>query len=351
MFAKANRSVTCSIKGKRAVVFIQTGSDTPAARGEARGGDRRRQTAVFAGLFSLAWLLLYVLHAALPAIESGAMAIYAAKFDRLVQQRMFAPNDRTRIMIFGNSKIITGFYPSEFDPVFGEGTRSYNMGLPAEERFLPILEAALAAGNVPTHVLLTFPWDARTEPPPMLALLHDDNALINAVLPFRTFPRDLVLFAYNNRFDFAEGIRYTASQIDRMIENRGWYFIKWQSHFPNDQLPDGFKIPTDHSDQTDVRKVPERSLVRDRLKQLAAQYGFRILLIPSYHRKGEFAPASPADADRDTVISSSPQVRVIGPDYWSYPSNYFADPIHLNPLGRSAYTADLAALLQRHRAF
>jgi hypothetical protein len=337
------------------VVFTQIGSDTPAARGEARvvtgSADRRRPTAIFIGLFSLVWLLLYVVHAALPEIQSGAMAIYAAKFDRLAGQHLFAPEDRTRIMIFGNSKVITGFYPGEFDPVFGQGVRSYNMGLPAEERFLPILEAALAAGNVPTHILLTFPWDAKSEPPPRLAILHDDNALINAVLPFRTVPRDLVLFAYNNRFNFAEGIRFTGSQIDHMIENRGWYFIKWQSHFLNDQLPDGFAIPSDHPNRPEVRPMPERSLTRDRLTQLQTQYGFQILLIPSYHRTGEFAPAPQADADRDTIISSSPRVRMIGPDYWTYPSHYFADPVHLNPVGRSVYTADLAALLQKHRAF
>jgi hypothetical protein len=352
---KNKSSTTCSIEGKRAVVFTQIGSDTTAALGEARvvtgGAEWRRPTAVFVGLFSLCWLLLYVVHTALPMIQSGAVAIIQAKFDRLVKQQMFAPDDRTRIMIFGNSKVVTGFYPSEFDPVFGPGMRSFNLGLPAEERFVPILEAALAAGNVPTHVLVTFPWDARTAPPPQLAILHDDNALINAVLPFRTLPRDLVLFAYNNRFRFAEGIRYEASQLDLMVENRGWYFIKWQSHFLNDQLPDDFTIPTDHPNQSDVRQFPARSLARDRLMQLATQYGFQILLVPSYHRTGEFAPAPSADADRDTVISTSPLVRLIGPDYWTYPTHYFADPVHLNPSGRSIYTADLAALLQKHRAF
>jgi hypothetical protein len=337
------------------VVFTQIGSETPAARGDARvvtgGTDRRRPTAIFIGLFSLIWLLLYVVHAALPMIQSGSVIIYGAKFDRLVNQQMFAPNDRRRIMIFGNSRVVTGFYPSEFDAAFGPGMRSYNLGLPGEERFVPMLEAALSAGNVPTHVLVTFPWDARTEPPPLLAILHDDNALINALLPFRTFPRDLVLFGYNNRFRFAEGIRYATSQRDLMVENRGWYFINSQSHFLNDQLPDDFTMPTDHPNRVDVRQFPASSLTRDRLMQLATRYGFQILLVPAYHRANEFAPAPSADADRDTVISTSPQIRLIGPDYWTYPNHYFADPVHLNPSGRSVYTADLAALLQKHHAF
>lgn len=337
------------------MAFTEIGTDAPSARGEARvvtgGADWRRPTAVFFGLFALCWLLLYVAHAALPMIQSGSDAIYQAKLDHLVTQRMFGPNDKTRIMIFGNSKVVAGFYPNDFDAAFGQGVRSYNLGLAGDARFLPTLEAALAAGNIPTHVLVTLPWDAQTVPPPRLAILGDDNALINTLLPFRAFPRDLVLLAYNSRFNLREGIRFAQKQIDLMLESRGWYFVRWQSHFPNDQLPEGFTIATDRSDRIDVREWPEHSLVRDRLMQLATRYGFQILMVPSYRRSGEFARAPAADADRDTVISTSPLVRLIGPDYWTYPTSYFADPVHLNPPARSAYTADLAALLQRHRAF
>jgi hypothetical protein len=264
---------------------------------------------------------------------------------------MFGPNDRTRIMIFGNSKVVTGFHPGEFDAASGPGMRSYNLGLPGEPGFMRVLEVALSHGNIPTHVLLTLPWDDKTAPRPALAVLRDDNALVNALFPFRTFPRDLVLFAYNNRFRFADGIRHAESQLDLMVGNRGWYFIKWQSHFPNDQLPDGFTLPTDRPNQTDVRQLASRSLERDRLMQLATEYGFQILLVPSYRRSGEYAPAPSADADRDTVISSVPLVRIIGPDYWVYPTGYFADPVHLNPPAKSVYTADLAALLRSHMAF
>jgi len=306
---------------------------------------------MFIGLLALVWLLLYTANALLPAVQSGAMAIYAAKFDRLAKLHMFGPADRTRVMVFGNSKVISGLHPARFDQVFGDTIRTYNLGLPAEERFLPILEATLAAGNIPTHVLLTFPWDGNVEPPSPLALLRDDNKLVNALLPFRSFPRDLALFAYNNRRDLAGGFRYAEGQIDRMIEDRGWYFIRGQSHFPNDRLPDGFEIPTDRPNRISTRVWPERSLVRERLMQLARQHGFQIVLIPSYHRNGEFAAAPSADADRDQIVSESPPVRLIGPDYWSYPAAHFADPIHLNPAGSAAYTADLAALLQRHRVF
>jgi hypothetical protein len=136
-----------------------------------------------------------------------------------------------------------------------------------------------------------------------------------------------------------------------MVDNRGWYFIKWQSHYLNDRLPDDFSVPTDHPGQPDIRKIPAASLMRNRLLQLATKYNFQILMVPSYRRAGEFAPA--ADADRDALVPTVPAaspVRVIGPDYWTYPAASFADPVHLNPAGRSVYTADLAVLLRKHLA-
>ena len=333
------------------MTFIQTGPVSLAARDAQSGAAWRSRTAVFIGLFVLAWLVLFIAYVALPNVQTGSTVIYLAKFDQLATHRMFAPEDRTRILMFGNSRVITGFYPSEFDPVFGQGVRSFNLGLPADERFLPVLEATLAAGNIPTHVILTLPWDANTEPASPFTLLRDDNRIVNWLLPFRSFPRDFVLFAYSNRLRFGQGMGHASGQVDLMIENRGWYFINSQSHFPNDQLPDDFSIPTDRPSQSNVRQLPERSLVRDRLMRLASQHGFQILLVPSSYRVGAFAPTPAAEQDRDTVISTSPLIRVIGPDYWTYPARYFADPVHLNPSGRSVYTADLARLLKKHQAF
>jgi hypothetical protein len=336
------------------MAFTRIDSDTAPARNEervlAQRSDWRKQVTVFVLLLALCWLSLYAASAALPMVKSGAMIIYDAKFDRLVAQPMFAPSDKTRIMMFGNSRVVSGFRPAEFDAALGPGTRSYNLGLPGEPLFLPMLEAALAAGNVPTHVILTIAWDDKTEARTLLDRLRDDNAIVNRLLPFRVFLRDLVLFSYNNRFRFAEGLRHATSQRDLMIEDRGWYFIKWQSHFLNDQLPDGFAIPTDRPNQASPRELPARSLVRDRLMQLAKQHNFQIVLVPASYRAGEFAPAPAADADRDALVSASPLVRIIGPDHWTYPTSYFADPVHLNPPGALAYTADLAALFRKHLA-
>jgi len=306
--------------------------------------------ATFIVLFGAAWLALYIASLLLPFTRPGSVVIADAKFDRLVTSKMFGPQDRYRAMIFGHSKVLAGVRPRELDAAVGPGFRSYNLGLPGEVHFLPILEAALQAGNVPTHVMLTLAWDAKPTKDGFMDALRNDAAIATSVLPFRTLPRDAALFLFQNRHRLTEAVRDVAAQREAMLDDGGWYFIKSQSHYENDALPDDYALPTDHSSRVDVRTIPERSYTRERLEQLARQYGFQVLLIPVPFRTGEFAPA-PATDGRLVTISEDPLIRVVGPDYFSYPPAFFADPSHMNPRGALAYTDDLARLLKASRVF
>src|SRR5215831_19043791 len=134
----------------------------------------RRPVAAFVFAFAAVWLALDVAYIGLPFIRPGSVVIADAKFETLVTGRMFDPQDRYRVMIFGHSKALTSARPRELDAAMGAGFRSYNLGLPGEVHFLPILEAALEAGNVPTHVLLTLPWDGKRDGNGLVDALHDD---------------------------------------------------------------------------------------------------------------------------------------------------------------------------------
>jgi hypothetical protein len=268
-----------------------------------------------------------------------------------VKGNMFGPQDRYRVMMFGHSKLLSALRPGELDAAVGPGFRSYNLGLPGEVRFLPILEAALQAGNVPTHVLLTLPWDAKRDADGSIDVVRNDAVIAKTLFPFRSLPRDAALFVFQNRSRLADAVRDVATQRSAMLEDLGWYFIKSQSHYEGDRLPDDYALPTDHPTRTEVRMIPEKSFSRERLEQLARQYGFQILIVPLFFRTGEFAPPPAADNARLTTISDRPLIRVLGPDYWSYPPALFADPQHMNPRGAQAYTADLATLLKNSGAF
>jgi hypothetical protein len=318
------------------------GRERPAAA--ARGW--QKPVTEFALLFAAVWLLLYAAYTMLPFTRPGSVVIADAKFDVIVKGQMFGPRDRYRVMAFGHSKALTSVRPRELDAAMGADFRSYNLGLPGEVHFLPILEAALEAGNIPTHLLLMLPWDGKLSKPGFMDALRDDPAIAKKLLPFRSFPRDASLFLFENRNRLAEAVHDVAVQRNSMLEERGWYFIKSQSQYKDDRLPDDYQLPTDRPARIDERKIPEKSFSRTRLEQLATKYGFEILFIPLPFRIGEFAPAPAADSARLTTISTHPRIRVLGPDYFNYPPAYFADPHHMNLRGALAYTTDLAGLLK-----
>jgi len=339
---------------KRTAVVIDSARPPSEMGGEGDKTDSSswlKPVAAFILLFGAIWLSLYAAYMLLPFLRPGSVVIADAKFDTLVKSPMFGAQDRYRVMIFGYSKILSAFRPRELDAAIGPGFRSYNLGLPGEVRFLPILEAALAAGNVPTHVLLTIPWDAKREPDGLAAVFHDDNALASRLFPFRTLPRDAALFLVQNRSRLSDAVRDVAAQRAAMLDDRGWYFIKSQSHYAGDRLPDDYALPTDHPTRTEPRAIPEKSLVRDRLEQLARQHGFQVMFVPAYYRTGEAAAWPAADSRRVATISEQPLIRVLGPDYFTYPPALLADPQHMNPAGAQGYTADLARLLKASGAF
>ncbi|WP_375314035.1 hypothetical protein WHZ77_13095 [Bradyrhizobium sp. A5] len=332
--------------------------DSARSPSEARqDGDRPITTAwlkpvaAFILLFGAVWLSLYAAHALLPFLRPGSVVIADAKFDTLVKSPMFGVQDRYRVMMFGYSKVLSGLRPRALDAALGPGFRSYNLGLPGDVRFLPILEVALAAGNIPTHVLLTIPWDGKREADGVAAIFHDDNALAGKLFPFRTLPRDAALFLVQNRSRLRDAVRDVDAQRSAMLDDRGWYFIKSQSHYPGDRLPDDYALPSDHSTRVERRVIPEKSLARDRLEQLARQYGFQVIFVPAFFRVGEAASWPAPDGTGLITISEHPLMRVLGPDYLTYPPALFADPQHMNPTGALVYTADLARLLKASGAF
>jgi hypothetical protein len=302
--------------------------------------------AKFIGLLALVWIVLEGCYTAFPMIRPGADIVLEAKFESLVQGHLFLPSDRFRILVFGNSKTMAGFRPEEFDAAFSTEIRSYNLGLPGDARFLPILKAALAAGNIPTHVFLTMPWDNKPKPT-LLDYLRDDESILYTLIPFRDLPRDVVAFVATSHFQFAQKYAEAARERAKMLAQRGWYYIKGQSFFPSGELPDDYSIPTDHPDEFLRRDIPATSFILSELVRLEAQYHFKVVFIPGNMRRHAEAAAPESDQDRGAGISASADIRIVGPDYWVYPPADFSDPVHMNPAGATAYTHDLAQLIAK----
>ncbi|OZI18663.1 hypothetical protein CAL26_13215 [Bordetella genomosp. 9] len=310
----------------------------------ARAATPARALTRFLLMAAAVWVLLDACYQALPLIRPGADVVLEAKFESLVKARMFSSEDRARILVFGNSKTLAGFRPEQFDAAFKPGVHSYNLGLPGDGRILPILNAAITAGNIPTHVFLTIPWDSKPRPT-LLDRLRDDETILYTLIPFRDLPRDLVAFVATSHFEFRQRYEEGRHERDHMLSQRGWYFIKGQSFFPSGELPDDYAIPTDHPAEILPRDIPESSFVLDELERLSRQHGFKVILVPGNMRMHAQAAPPAADAGRDLAVAGHPGMRIVGPDYWIYPPKDYSDAVHLNPLGATAYTSDLARLV------
>ena len=130
-----------------------------------------------------------------------------------------------------------------------------------------------------------------------------------------------------------------------MDADRGYYFIAGESHYPNDELPSDFKLDTDEPNTVKDRKVPTDLASFRRLNELANTYNFRVLLVPTYYRPGQFAAALGLNSAAVDRLRPFDRFTVLGPDYYILDRKYFSDLLHLNRTGARLYTKKLADLV------
>jgi len=297
--------------------------------------------AQFGGLLAGLWCVFCGLYKAFPHIRSGAAVIYNAKVAWL---------DRgldADLVIFGNSKVLTGFVPASFDSAYG-GIRSYNLGLPDEERFIANLEQLATRGRPPRIILLTMTRSTPEPPTTAFHYLSNDRTIVDRLFPFRHFPRDLTLFVLraHTRGGLTAFYRQSETIVARMQADRGYYFIEGQSHYPGHRLPPEFHLPTDRPEFVNVRASLKVSDLA-RLRSVAERYGMQIWLVPSYYRPGEYALPPAENSELAALVHADSRLHLAGPDYWILPLEFFSDGGHLNPNGAQEYTRRLAELLRQ----
>jgi hypothetical protein len=317
-------------------------SDRLGPKSETNYRSLRLSFVVFAVAASIVWLLLFDVYKSLPYVQNGAAAVGQIKWSAAQSSELFAPADRIRVLAFGNSQILAGFRPAAFDAAAGADVAAYNLSIPGDDKFLDLLEAALSNGNVPTHVFLQFLPQSPDES--VLALLRDNNRIVKWLFPFRNFVRDAVIFLFESREGGGLVAQYksNAAQVRQIVADRGYYFIKSESHYPGDRLPDDYALPTDRPGEVLKRTIDPSDPGFARLMRLADRYDFQIVVVPVAFRRGAYAEPPDVDSDATAAMKPYPRVHVIGPAYWVYPVSQFSDPIHLNMRGADRYSKDLA---------
>ncbi len=303
-----------------------------------------RKIGRFAILAAILWLLLYETDSMLPGLRSGSDQVYETKLRCIAKEKLFPGNAKERVVIFGDSRVLSGFIPSTFDGLSKNRVASYNLGLPNATHFLSELEQLVQRGETPTHVLLTVPWD--TAPMPSLYdRFRDDDGLMQGLFPFRKLPRNAALFLIRARSHGGRRAYYreVLDRLDHLVADRGYHFIESQSHYANHRLPDDFRLDSDNPHLIGSRTIVPDGPAYAKLKELQKRAGFQILFVPAYLREGARAPTVP-DEDRARTLRSQ-GIQVVGPDYWLFSNRCFSDPVHLNPEGAQVYTMRLWELL------
>jgi hypothetical protein len=330
---------------------VQTAPNPEAAQQEPLA-ERSKALGWTILFFALAWAVLYGLWRGLPFLKNGSDVVFSAKLQWEHQGQVFPADPAvTRVLIFGNSKILAGFVPAWFDQMSSPDhlhVSSFNSGFPGSDLFLPPLQAMCARGQAPNVLLMTLPWTRDPRPRGIFHFIPDDHAVIDEFFPFRNFLRDLTAFllAAPSHGGVMSYYRESEQNERDVIAERGYHLITEQSHFAGGRLPDDFHLDSDQAARRLPRDAPSPSAQIAQLNQLIRQYHIDCYFVPFYLRDGEAAPAEGRDAAFAAQVEQATPCKLLGPDYYLYPNRLFADQTHLNQAGARVYTEALFQLLK-----
>ena len=312
----------------------------------------RRGTLYFVLLSASIWVALYAVWVGFPYLQPGSIIVENAKRSYSLTHPLFDADAKIRILVFGNSKTLAGFNPKVFDTNLAlDGltakVQSVNEAIPGDRRFVGYLEQLLEAGARPTHVLVQFYPIPEDHEVSWREWLRHDKMIVDTLFPFRTLARDFTLFVFAaiGHGGLTGFYHDSALEAEQVIRDRGYYFLKGQSHFPGDSLPDGFSLPTDTPTRVGFRELDMTVPAFGRLADLSRRYGFKVVFFPPVYRTGELAPAAVRAPGPASVAAGLSNFSILGEDYWLMPTHYFSDPVHPNRIGAEIYSKRLAALL------
>ena len=323
-----------------------TSTIRPQPDQQAEAARALRVSALFVAIFGALWAMAFLIAQHLPYIQPGSDIVFSAKMEMLRRGQVLDMSKPVRVLIFGNSKVLAGFNPVSFQREVPE-VSAYNCGLPATSEFVKELTALVDRGQIPTHVLITVPWeDPVKRPRSLFHLIGSDRELMERIFPFRHLLRNLALFLLRSPKFGGIGSYYDHGREVATVMQRGqgYYFIDAQSRFPGNRLPDDFSIMGD-GNAVEYRAPATASQSFATLRAIAARYGIKLLVVPYYLRAGERG-APGVNTPMVEALEKYPEFHVLGDEYLLFPNRYFSDTAHLNPEGAEVYTAEIAKLMK-----
>ena len=292
---------------------------------------------------------LFTIHKLLPYIGVGSEIVTDEKLHFIKTESIFPPNAKRRLVIFGDSRVLSGFIPALFDELSRGTIYSYNLAIPEKQMFIPLMKNIINKGQIPTDIFITIPWEELPKKKNPLVFIDNDNEIIKRLVPFRHLIRNL--FIFGNRSRYRGGIRKLYDEnkqsAKEVLENRGYYFIAGQSFYKNDELPEDFSYTSDQPDKLYHRPVPPKNELYNQLAQMLEAHSIKAYFVPMYNRTGAIKPNPKPNVELIKAFENNSRIQVLGPDYFSFPNKLFSDPVHLNRNGAKVYTTKLWELYSK----
>ena len=296
------------------------------------------------------YIALFTVHKLLPYIRVGSEIVTNEKLRFIKTESIFPPNAKRRLVIFGDSRALSGFIPALFDELSRDTIYSYNLAIPENQMLIPLMEIIINKGQIPTDIFITIPWKNLPKKKNPLVFIDNDNEIVKRLVPFKHLIRNLSIFGHRSRY--RGGIRKLYDEnkqsAKELLENRGYYFIAGQSFYKNDELPEDFSYTSDQPDKLYHRPVPPKNKLYNQLTQMLEEHSIKAYFVPIYNRTGKIKPNPEPNVELIKAFENNSRIQVLGPDYFSFPNKLFSDPVHLNGNGAKVYTTKLWELYSKH---
>jgi hypothetical protein len=276
--------------------------------------------------------------------------------------------DKINILYFGASGILSAIIPEVFDSLMKNRTYSLNLALPA----LPIgpyyhyLKDFLKHNPPPEYIIMTYHVDGE----PMLLsetygnqginfpgelfsyFIHrkDKNQIVNYLLPLHVYRGPIFKYLYYSLFDPSH-IQRTKKRNDKiveaMIEDRGYYFIREQSRFPDGKLPADYRADTDCPDCKMKLYDPESDVYVDKFFKLTEKLNTEVLLVMHPVRRGSYKQFDSVPDPLQKLMRQYENISIPSDmELPFYENRYFSDPHHLNSQGAIRFTGEIAEVFR-----
>lgn len=297
--------------------------------------------------------------------KDGAAMVCETKREMIRTGDIHYKKGKVNVLFLGTSRVLAGIKPAYFDELTEGKTFSYNLALPglAIGSYYFVLRDYLEKNPPPRYVIMQlrinrcrnckmyyyYASQGVTTLDERVSLFknnQDKSIIFNFIFPFRMYKFHTVRYIYD-RVLRPSRIRQTQKKnrtiLNRMIKNRGYYFIEEQAVAQDNILPEGFiKEPRDSIHQAssyDPFIDPYTKLFFD----LALEHQVNVLLVQPVYREHQYLQYGEMPLQYVSILDQYSNVSM-AKEGWKlrfYKNQFFSDPVHLNKDGAVRYTREI----------